>query len=172
MVTLPRVSTTVALPADPLADGRQSARALAIRRGTMRLLAQRGLCALPEVTLGSGRRADLLAIDAAGAISIIEIKSSLADLAADRKWPAYRDHCDALFFATAPDVPADAFPGDAGLIIADAFGGAIVRDAPAHGSLAPARRKTLLILAARLGAARLGMLADPDGPIAAVTDRG
>jgi hypothetical protein len=144
----------------PPEDGRQSERALAVRRGALRLLAALDLYALPEVTLRSGRRADLCAASRTGEIWIVEIKSSRADLMADRKWPEYRLFCDRLFFATLPDVEEALFPEDAGLIVADAFGGAILRGAPLH-PLAAATRKALLARLARLGAARLAALADP-----------
>jgi len=145
-------------------DGRQSERALAIRRGTLRLLVGLDLFALPEVTLASGRRADLLAVSRTGEIAIVEIKSSRTDFLIDRKWPQYRLYCDRLFFATAPDVDEALFPEDAGLIVADAHGGALLRDAPLL-PLAAATRKALLTRVARLGAARLTWLADPDANI-------
>lgn len=141
-------------------DGRQSGRALAVRRGCLRLLAALDFYALPEVTLRSGRRADLVAVSRTGDIWIIEIKSSREDLRADRKWPEYRAFCDRLFFATLPDVDAALFPEDAGLIVADGYGGAVLREAPAH-PVPAATRKTLLVRLARIGAAQLSALADP-----------
>jgi hypothetical protein len=146
---------------DAPVDGRQSERALAIRRGTLRLLAQMDCFALPEVTLASERRADLMAVDPAGKILIIEIKSSRQDFLVDRKWRDYGDFCDRFFFATSPEVEAELFPEDCGLIVADAFGGAVMRECPRTDSLAAARRKAILILLSRLGAARLSGLADP-----------
>jgi len=133
---------------------------LAIRRGTLRLLANLDLFALPEVTLASGRRADLLAVSAKGEIVIIEIKSSRSDFLTDRKWTEYRQFCDRFYFATAPDVDETLFPDDVGLIIADGYSAAMVRESPLH-TLAAARRKTLLIRLARLGAARISLLTDP-----------
>ena len=50
-------------PAPPV-DGRQSQNALKVRRGTCRLLRLHGFSALPEVGLASGRRADLVVLDA------------------------------------------------------------------------------------------------------------
>jgi hypothetical protein len=147
-------------PLSTLEDRRQSERALAVRRGTLRLLAALDCFALPEVTLASGRRADLLGVSRTGEIWIIEIKSSREDFRADRKWPEYRRYCDRLFFATLPDVDEALFPEDTGLIIADAFGGAVAREAPLH-PLPPATRKALLVRMARLGAARLTALHDP-----------
>jgi hypothetical protein len=143
-------------------DGRQSAAALAIRRGTMRWLAALGHAALAEVPLPSGRRADLLSLAPDGSLWIVEIKSSRADLFADSKWPDYRAHCDRLYFATSPDLPPDLFPDETGLILADAFGAALHRDAPDH-RLAPATRRALLGRFAHLGALRLMALDDPHG---------
>ena len=147
-----------------LDDGRQSERALAIRRGVLRLLAAHDFYALPEVTLASGRRADLVGISRKGEIWIIEIKSSREDLRADTKWPDYRLFCDRLFFASAPDVDETLFPADAGFIVADAFGGAVLREAPLH-PLAAATRKALLTRLSRLGAARLTALAYADARV-------
>ena len=61
-------------------DGRQSERALAIRRGVCRRMRAERLAVIPEVTLNSGRRADLVALSAAGLITIVEIKSSIGSL--------------------------------------------------------------------------------------------
>jgi hypothetical protein len=145
-------------------DGRQSERALAIRRGTLRLLAAHDLFALPEVTLSSGRRADLLAVSRTGEIWIIEIKSSKEDLRADSKWPEYRLFCDRLFFATSPDMDEALFPADTGFIVADAHGGAMIREAPLH-PLPSATRKALLTRVARMGAARLTALSYPEAMV-------
>jgi hypothetical protein len=143
-----------------LADGRQSARALEIRRGVQRHLLALTYASLPEVTLASGRRVDLLTLGPRGDIWIIEIKSSLEDLRADRKWPLYRPFCDALFFATRSDVDAAAFPVDAGLLVADGHGAHVLRDAPLH-PLPAARRKTMHLLFGRCAADRLLLLHDP-----------
>ena len=142
-------------------DGRQSARAREIARGTSRLLACYGLRAIAELSLANGRRADLIAVAEDGSIWIVEIKSSLEDFRADQKWPEYRDFSDRLYFAVAPDFPREALPEDAGLIIADRYGGEIVREAPEH-KLPAARRKAVLIWFARVAAARLMSIADPE----------
>lgn len=141
-------------------DARQSEAALRIARGVRRLLRDMDFSSLPEVPLRSGRRADLVAINARGEIWIVEIKSSPADLRADHKWPEYRAHCDRLFFATAPEVPSGIFPPDAGLIIADGFGGLVEREAPVH-PLQAATRKEVLLRFARCGAERLHLMHDP-----------
>jgi hypothetical protein len=147
----------------PPVDGRQSETALTVARGTSRLLHAHGFGVVSELPLASGRRADLVALDGAGTIWIIEIKSSIADLRADQKWPDYRLHCDRLFFATTLDVPPDIFPDDAGLIVADGFGASVVREAPEH-RLHASTRKSMMLAFARAAAFRLQWLADPDGP--------
>ena len=144
-------------------DGRQSETALAIARGTARLLHAHGFAVVSELPLASGRRADLVAIDPSGEIWIVEIKSSVADFRADQKWMDYRIHCDRLFFATCQDVPCEIFPPDTGLIVADAFGASIVCDAPEHRLAAPTR-KSMMLAFARAAALRLQALSDPHGP--------
>lgn len=148
---------------DPPVDGRQSETALAVARGTARLLHAHGFCVVSELSLPSGRRADLVALDSGGAVWIIEIKSSIADLRADQKWQDYRAHCDRLFFATAQDVPCEIFPPDTGLIVADAFDAEFHCEAPEH-KLPAATRKSMMLLFARAAAMRLQSLVDPNGP--------
>ena len=147
---------------EPVGDGRQSARALAIQRGTCRLLTSFGFAPLTELPLSSGHRADVAALGPKGEIWIVEIKSSLEDFRADRKWHHYLDHCDRLFFSVLADFPAEFLPPEAGLIIADRFGAAIVRDAPEDRLTAPRRRQVQLRFA-RAAAQKLHGLADPGG---------
>jgi hypothetical protein len=141
-------------PQNPLADARQSERAMIVRRGVQRLLLGMGAHVLPEVSLATGRRADLVALTRHGDIWIIEIKSSVEDFRVDRKWPEYRLHSDRFFFATHPEVPAAIFPQDCGFILSDGYGAEILRDAPEH-RLPAATRKALMLRFARAGAARL-----------------
>lgn len=144
-------------------DGRQSETALAVARGAARLLHAHSFCVVSELSLPSGRRADLVALDGSGELWIVEIKSSVADFRADQKWQDYRAHCDRLFFATTVEVPCEIFPPDAGLIVADAFGAHFVCEAPQH-KLPAATRKSMMLLFARAAALRLQSLADPNGP--------
>jgi len=134
---------------------------LAVTRGAQRLLRAAGRASLTEVPLPSGRRADLMALGADGEIWIVEIKSSVEDFQADKKWSDYRAHCDKLFFAVDLTMPQELLPADAGLIVADAFGGAILRDAPLH-RLAGATRRSVLLRFARVGADRLHLTIDPE----------
>ena len=141
-------------------DGRQSETALAIQRGVCRLLRQAGFAVLPEFTLASGRRADVIALNPAGHIWIVEIKSSLADFRSDGKWPEYRTYCDRLFFAIPHDLDPDIMPTDAGLIIADLFGAEVVRNAP-ETPLHASRRRAVTLAFGRSAAQRLHTLYDP-----------
>src|SRR3954452_1717643 len=127
--------------------GRQSQTALAVTRGTTRLLHQFGFSAVSELALPSGRRADLVALNTAGDIWIIEIKSSIEDFRADQKWMDYRLHCDRLFFATTMEGPCEIFPKDTGLIFEDAFGAQLVCDAPQHKLHALTRKSMMLSFA-------------------------
>lgn len=143
-------------------DGRQSQIALAVARGTARYLHALGYCVVSELPLPSGRRADLVALGGDGEIIIVEIKSSVADFRADQKWMEYRLHCDRLFFATIAGVPGEIFPPDAGLIVADAFGAAILCEAPER-RLSAATRKAVMLRFAHAAAHRLQALVDPQG---------
>ena len=142
-------------------DGRQSAAAAAIARGSSRLLWSLGFTALPELALANGRRADLVAVSIKGEIWIVEVKSGIADFRADAKWPEYREFCDRFLFAVDPDFPTDILPAEAGLLVADRYGADLVREAPLH-ALSAARRKALTLRFARVAASRLQAAADPD----------
>ena len=141
-------------------DRRQSATALHVQRGVRRLFADLGHVTIPEFSLASGRRADVIALCPAGRLTIVEIKSSVADFRADRKWPDYRDYCDRFYFAVPDTLPEGLTPQEAGLIVADAFGAAILRD-PAEHVLSGARRKAVTLRFAHSAARLLHALADP-----------
>lgn len=137
--------------------------ALRIARGVIRLMDGLGYAALAEYTLGNGRRADILAVDASGQVTIVEIKSSRADFAADRKWQEYLEFCDRFYFAVEPDFPQSLLPGDVGLIVADAHGGSVLREsaaAPINGN----RRRSLILGVALTASRRLARLADDELP--------
>ena len=136
-------------------------------RGVTRLFAQAGQTAIPEVPLPNGRRADLLAIDAKGQVTIVEIKVSRADLHGDGKWPDYCGWCDRFYWALAAGLdPAiletEAYrPDMAGLIVADRHGAVVVREAAVE-PIATARRKAEMLRLTRLAMRRLMIAADPD----------
>ena len=136
-----------------------------VARGVTRLFCRHDLFAICEMPLPNGRRADLMAIDARGGLTIVEIKVAKTDLLCDGKWLDYLDYCDRFFWA----VPAHLagileeeryLPNEAGLIVADRYDAAIIRDA-AHRPLAPARRKAELLRFARRAARRLSAQIDP-----------
>jgi hypothetical protein len=129
-------------------------------RGVGRLLRALSFAVVNELPLPNGRRADVVGLSAAGDIWIVEVKSCLEDLRVDAKWPEYRDFSDALFFAVAPDFPHAMLPADTGLILADRYGGEIVRQAP-EARLAAPRRKAMTLRFARAAAFSLQSLADP-----------
>jgi hypothetical protein len=134
-------------------------RATEICRGTLRLLADLGYFGVTEMSLANNRRADIAAMGPGGEIWMIEIKSSIADFKSDHKWHEYMDFCDRLTFAVGSDFPQELIPPQAGLIVADAFYGAVIREAP-EARLVPARRKAVTLRFARLAAARLTALTD------------
>lgn len=125
----------------------------AVTRGAARLLLDLGYAALPEVTLPNGRRADIMGLDRRGRILIVEVKSGVEDYRSDLKWSEYLAYCDQFAFAVSPEFPRHVLPESPGLIVADAFGGAILRE-PAAEPLSGPRRKALTLAFARLGALR------------------
>ena len=145
---------TVADPSfPPRADNPSIDDARALMRGASRLLLDLGVSAIPEFTLPCGRRADLAGLGRKGEVIIVEVKSGIADFRADAKWPEYFDWCDRFYFAVSDRFPAHILPQQTGLIIADGFGGAVVRESPVQ-TLAPARRKSLTLRFARNAAER------------------
>ncbi|MFN3229521.1 MAG: DNA repair putative endonuclease MmcB [Asticcacaulis sp.] len=131
-----------------------------VTRGAIRLLQSLNQAVVAELPLPNSRRADLVGLCPKGSLTILEVKSGLADYQADQKWPDYSPYCDAFYFAVAPGFPTHCLPADTGLIVADGFGGAIVRPAQTH-PLSGARRKALTLRFARIAAWRQGELDNP-----------
>ena len=131
-----------------------------IVRGVARALAAADQAVVAEVPLANGRRADLVALDRSGTITLVEVKASRADFVADRKWQDYLDYCDRFYFAVAAGFPLELLPPDEGLILADRFAGEILRAARLRCLSAP-RRKAMLIRIARAAAGRLQAVLDP-----------
>lgn len=129
-----------------------------LARGVTRVLWDHGLASALEIPLANGRRADLMAIAPQGEIWIVETKSCLEDFAVDSKWPDYLEYCDRFFFGVTEDFPQELIPQDVGLIVADGFGGAILREAPLK-PLTGARRKAVTLSFARIVAQRLAFVA-------------
>ena len=136
---------------------------LAVCRGACRLMRQAGHSVLLEVPLPDGRRADIFAVGRSGDITIVEVKSSIEDWRVDEKWPDYLGWCDQLYFAVPIDFPQMLIPEDIGLIVADAYGGEVLREAPEH-RLHAATRRSMMLAFARAAARRLQALNDPQGP--------
>lgn len=140
-----------------------------LTRGVARMLQALGYSALGQFTLRSGRRADVMGLDRRGHLVVVEIKRSLADLRADRKWPDYLDYCDAFYFAVPPGFPLEAIPEEAGLILADRFGAETLRPWPEGDGrrLHASRRKEITLRFATTAAARLQRMLDPDATLSA-----
>lgn len=138
-----------------------------VARGVSRLLFRHDLMALCEVPLGNGRRADIMALDSRGHVVIVEIKVSRSDLRGDAKWPDYMDYCDRFFWAVPSGFDLAPFdescfrPEACGLIVADRYDAAIMREAAVR-PLAPARRRVETLRFGRRAARRLLADSDPD----------
>lgn len=136
-----------------------------VTRGVSRLFTDLDWSHITEMPLRSGRRVDVMALDPAGGIVVVEVKSDLADYRADRKWHEYLDFCDRFYFAVTPEFPRDLLPDDpqCGLILADQYEAVIVREC-AVAKLNAARRKALTLKLARIAARRLAHLLEaPSG---------
>lgn len=159
MVSTPSPAFSVA-DSDPLI-------AADVTRGVCRMLLRHDCVAMAEVPLGDGRRADLMALNVRGEIVIVEVKVSRADLIGDGKWMDYLAHCDRYFWAVpsgfdlAPLDRPDFLPERAGVIVADRYDAAIVREARTV-PLASATRRKCTIAFARRAARRVITLTDPD----------
>jgi hypothetical protein len=96
----------------------------------------------------------------------VEIKVALGDLKGDLKWPEYLEFCELFYFAIPPDFPDEFVPSGTGLIVADRYGGAIVRPSPV-AQIHASRRKAVTLRFAKVAAERLAtvieLAADPRG---------
>lgn len=139
-------------------------------RGVCRMLLRHDCIAIAEVPLGDGRRADLMALDSRGNIIIVEVKVSRADLLGDCKWTDYLGACDRFFWAVPEGFDLRPFdqhaflPARAGLIVADRYDAAVVREASTV-PLAAATRKKITLAFARRAARRVIHLMDPDAEV-------
>jgi len=136
-----------------------------LSRGVCRALEQLGYASLLEFPLANGRRADILALGRNGELIIVEIKSSVADFRVDRKWNEYRDFADCFYFAVPSGFPVALIPEECGLIVADPFAAALIRDG-AVLALAPGRRRALTLRFALTAAVRLRRHLDPQAVLA------
>jgi hypothetical protein len=147
-----------ALLSAPLAAPRLAAD---VARGVNRLLLAEGMSPIAEFPLPNGRRLDVAAVAGDGTVVGVEIKVSTADLSADDKWPDYLPFCDLFYFAVPPDFPNRLCPSAHGLIVADRFGGSIVRGSP-RNVLHAARRRAITLRFAMIAAERLARAQDPN----------
>lgn len=131
-----------------------------VTKGAERLLVDLGFAPLREVSLTNGRRVDLIGLNKGGKIAVVEVKSGLADFCSDKKWQQYLPYCQTFYFAVDKAFPlerlqaAESLPEITGIIIADAYGGEILRPA-SERKVNAARAKTLVHKMARTGAMRL-----------------
>jgi hypothetical protein len=159
MASLPSLQPQLCFADGPIA-------AQDVARGVSRLFFRQDLFALCEVPLPNGRRADMMAVCGKGMLTIVEIKVSKADLLGDQKWPEYLDYCDRFFWAVPSNFDVGLFEGEAlqpdvsGLIVADRYDAAVLREAPVR-KLAAARRKAETLRFARRAARRLAGDLDP-----------
>lgn len=139
-----------------------------VARGVNRLLMMEGYSPILEFTLANGRRLDVAALGPDGAMIGVEIKVALADLRGDVKWPDYLEYCDRFFFAIPPDFPDEHVPSDTGLIVADRYGGSIIRPSP-EWKVHPSRRKSVTLSFAKVAAERLARMLERGGDVAKLT---
>ena len=138
-----------------------------VARGVTRMLLRHDCTAIAEVPLDGGRRADLMALDVRGQIVIVEIKVSRADLLGDCKWNEYLAHCDRFFWAVPEGfdlrpLEQECFlPARAGILVADRYDAAVVREAATFPLATPTRKKCTLAFARR-AARRVINLLDPE----------
>ena len=138
-----------------------------VARGTVRMLLRHDLIAMAEVPLDGGRRADLMALDSRGQIVIVEIKVARADLLGDGKWTDYLACCDRFYWAVPAGFDASPLDGIAflpertGIIVADRYDAAIVREAHTEPLAAATRKRVTLAFGRRAGRRLIGLV-DPD----------
>lgn len=131
-----------------------------LARGVCRAVEDMGYAAMTEFPLGNGRRVDVIAVDGGGGTLIVEIKSSVADFRADRKWIEYLPYCDRFYFAVPDSFPRALLPEDSGLMVADGYGAAVLRAAP-HRPMHASRRRALTLRLAFAASQRLRRVLDP-----------
>jgi len=131
-----------------------------VTKGAERLLVELGYAPLREVSLTNRKRVDLVGLNKSGKLVVVEVKSGVVDFRSDKKWQQYLHYCHGFYFAVDGDFPlkildeAESLPDVTGIIVADAYGGEILRPA-GERKVNPARAKTLVHKMARTGAMRL-----------------
>jgi len=115
-----------------------------LTRGVCRLFQNLGFGTLTEFKLSNGRRVDVMAIDRNGEFVIVEVKSTVADYRADRKWREYLPFCERFYFAVPRGFPVDMVPPNCGLIVADSFDAAVRRESLSQKLNANRKRRQLI----------------------------
>lgn len=131
-----------------------------LARGVIRAFGDMGHSCIAELPLGNGRRVDVMALGRGGLLTIVEVKTSLADYRSDNKWREYLPYCDEFFFAVAEDFDRSVLPDNFGIMVADRYGAAVITPSPEF-KMAPARRKALMLRFARTAGSRLMRLDEP-----------
>jgi len=131
-----------------------------VTRGVCRWLVDLGYTTLTEFKLANRRRADIVGLNAAGTIIMVEVKSTAADYRSDTKWLEYIPYCDIFSFAVPKSFPTKIIPEDQGVLVADAHYAAILRQARARRLHAARRRALTLRFCLEVGQ-RLSKLTDP-----------
>jgi len=132
-----------------------------LTKGGFRLLRDMGFQVLTEFSLSSSRRADLMGLNKAGQFLMAEVKSSVTDFKADKKWQSYLDYCDYFYFVVGEGFPVDILPANQGIIIATPYEGEILRMAK-ENKVNGSRRKAQTLRYALAAARRLEGVVDPD----------
>jgi hypothetical protein len=145
-----------------IASAESRDRAPLLARGVTRLLAEHGYGTLVEFRLPAARRVDVIGLDRDSRFVIVEIKTSVADFRADQKWREYLPYCDAFYFAVPEEFPRVLLPASCGLLVADAYGAAMLRPA-VEMAMNKARRRHQLVRFALAAAVRLNRVYDPNG---------
>lgn len=145
---------------DAVSREKETPLAARLARGVMRALADLGYESLSEFRVGKGRRVDVMGLDRDGRFVAVEIKTSEVDFRADRKWHDYLPYCDAFYFAVPEGFPRHILPEGHGLMVADEFAAAVLREAPNY-RLNPARRRAQILRFARTAGSRLRQGGEP-----------
>jgi len=131
-----------------------------LTRGVCRLLADHGYGTLTEFRLPNGRRVDVIGLSTSGDFAIVEVKSSIEDYRADRKWQEYLPFCERFFFAVPDGFPDRILPEGCGLIVADGFAAVIRRPSPVQ-RVNGVRKRRQLVRFAIAASLRLQGMVDP-----------
>lgn len=131
-----------------------------LTRGVCRMLTGMGYGTLTEFPLPNGRRVDVIGLGTQGTFAIVEIKSTVEDFRADRKWHEYLPFCEHFYFAVPQRFPIAVLPADCGVIVADRYDGTILRPSPA-AVVNGTRKRRQLQRFAHAASMRLQALCDP-----------